>query len=399
VNQIQRIGSLSIVAVALVVSVTLLLRQPQRGAASIHRMVPRAIAGGAPPTTAYYVNERGSDAGDGSREHPWATLQRAAQAATAGAIVHVSPGTYVGAVKTTASGTSEARIIFRSDVRWRAKVTAPLSYVAWENDGDNVDIEGFDITGDGNVGLLNLGSRVRIIGNTVHHIPAKCTSNGGAGINNANYSAHDNDVIGNLVYGIGEANTPCPRVHGIYHANVRGHVWNNIVYGNQGYGIHLWHTPMDVVVANNLVFHNGAGGITLGAGDAPGGVIADGMVVTNNIVVGNGTWRPGWAIVESGRIGNHNFYSNNIVWRNSKAVALEVGRAVETIDSDPRLVRYREDGSGDYHLAPGSPAIQGGVALGVPSLDFDGRRRPAGQAPDIGPYCFSNAIPVWPWVQ
>ena len=344
----------------------------------------------------WYVSAAGKDSSDGSKEHPWATIQHAAEQVAPGDIVHVAPGLYGSAITTLISGTPSGHIRFISDVKWGAKIIAPLSYTAWENRGDYVDIEGFDISGDGNLGILNLGSFVSILGNHVHDIPAKCNENGGAGIDHGNYTAHDNDTIGNLVHNIGDVGVPCPRVHGIYHANQRGHVWNNIAFNNQGYGIHLWHAPANVVVANNLVFHNGDGGIIVGAGDAPGGVTADGMVVTNNIVIENGTWGAGWAIVESGRIGTRNQYSNNIVWGNRRGIGLENGHDVGTINSDPKLLHYVNDGSGDYHLADASPAIGAAKQAGTPPIDFDGRARPEAKA-DIGPYHSGSGAPVWPW--
>jgi hypothetical protein len=343
-----------------------------------------------------YVSNGGSDSDDGSSSHPWATIQHAANEVAAGDTVHVQPGLYSSGVKTMASGGPSARILFISDVKWGAKIIALSSYTAWENRGDYVDIAGFDITGNGNLGILNLGSFVRIVGNHVHDIPARCTADGGAGIDQGNFAGHDNDTIGNLVHNIGNANVGCPRVHGIYHSNQRGHVWNNIAFNNQGYGIHLWHAPVDVVVANNLVFHNGQGGITVGAGDAPGGVTADGMVVTNNILIENGTSGAGWAIVESGRIGARNQYSNNVIWHNRRGIALEHGRDSDTVNADPRLIRYANDGSGDYHLASGSPAIGTGASAGAPTVDFDGRSRPSGTT-DAGPYEFGNAPAVWPY--
>lgn len=339
---------------------------------------------------------QGDDSSDGSSSHPWATIQHAADQVTPGYTVHVAPGFYPAAVKSRVSGSPSARIRFISDAKWGAKIIALSSYTAWENSGDYVDIAGFDITGDGNLGILNLGSFVVVLGNHVHDIPAKCTANGGAGIDHGNYAAHDDDTIGNLVHNIGDVNVPCARVHGIYHANLRGHVWDNIIYSNQGYGIHLWHAPRDVVVANNLVFHNGDGGIVVGAGDAPGGVTADGMVVTNNIMIENGVSGAGWAIVESGRIGAHNLYSNNIIWRNRRGIGLENGHDVGTISSDPILVRYASNGSGDYHPSPSSPAIGAGTQAGAPAIDFDGHPRPASM-PDIGPYQSSSGSPVWPF--
>lgn len=344
----------------------------------------------------WYVSAAGTDSGDGGASHPWATIQHAADQVAPGDTVHVAPGLYSSAVTTVVSGTSSAHIRFISDVKWGAKIVAASAYTAWENRGDYVDIEGFDISGDGNLGILNLGSFVRIMGNHVHDIPAKCSADGGAGIDHGNYAAHDNDTIGNLVHNIGDVNVVCPRVHGIYHSNLRGHIWNNMSFNNQGYGIHLWHAPVNVVVANNLVFHNGDGGITVGAGDAPGGVTADGMVVTNNIVLENGTWGAGWAIVESGLTGMRNQYSNNIVWGNRRGIALQNVHDVATINSDPKLLRYINDGSGDYHLSGTSPAIGAGTQTGSPPIDFDGHARPRAK-PDIGPYQSGSSAPVWPY--
>ena len=351
--------------------------------------------------TTLYVSPAGNDAANGSASAPWATIQRAANAAGPGTIVHVAPGTYIQAIKTTSSGTSTARITFLSDTRWGAKVIAPISDSAWENRGDYIDIEGFDITGDGRLGILNLGSFVRIMGNHVHDIPAKCSQDGGGGIDNANYNASDDDVIGNLVHDIGATLTgKCGTVQGIYHSNLRGHIMNNIVYRAWAYGIHLWHAPKNVVIANNLVYQNGEAGILIGAGDAPGGVVASGMVVVNNMILSNPatTSGNGQAIVESGLTGTDNKYINNLIWNNKQGIVLQNGVvAVGMINADPRLVDYRADGRGEYHLSASSPAIGAGSLAGVPPIDFDGRIRPSTKRPDVGPYQSGAAQPGWPW--
>jgi pectate disaccharide-lyase len=356
---------------------------------------------GSSVTTTFYVSPAGSDAADGSASAPWATIQHAAEAARPGTIVHVAPGTYIEQIKTTNSGTSGARITFLSDTKWGAKVLAPTSDSVWENRGDYVDIEGFEITGAERLGILNLGSSVRIMGNHVHDILANCTGNGGAGINNGNYNAADDDVIGNLVHDIGSAlSVKCGTVQGIYHSNLRGHIVNNIVYRAWAYGIHLWHTPKNVVIANNLLFQNGEAGILIGAGDAPGGVVASGMVVVNNMIVNNpgSIWGNGQAIVESGLTGIDNRYISNLIWNNKQGIVLQNGVvAVGTIGADPRLLNYKADGSGDYHLSSSSPAIGAGTPTGAPPIDFDGRIRPADKRPDIGPYQSGTAQAVWPW--
>src|SRR5262249_35568563 len=149
-----------------------------------------------------------------------------------------------------------------------------------QNKGDYVDILGFDVTGSSQNGIENLGSFVRIVGNKVHNIVASCDSNGGAGINNANYSAHDNDTIANIVNNVRQvAGCSSPHGVGIYHSNFGGHIYNNISFANGSVGIQLWHAANAVTVANNTVLSNGMNGIVIGAGDAPGGITNDNTIV------------------------------------------------------------------------------------------------------------------------
>lgn len=352
-----------------------------------------------PSGTNYYVSTGGSDSNSGSSSAPWATIQHAANVAKAGSVVHVASGTY-GAVTTSISGTSTARIRFVSDVKWGAKIRTTGVSQMWYNTGNYIDIMGFDISGDGRLGILNMGSFVRIIGNNVHNIPASCTSSGGAGIDNANYSASDDDIIGNVVHDIGNPTVQCYSVQGIYHSNLRGHILNNISYRNEAWGIQLWHAANNVVISNNLVFQNGAGGIVVGDGDSPGGVTDDYTTVSNNIVMDNhSTWGSGRAIYESGATGTHNKYLNNLIWNNTQGIVLQNGlQDVNTINADPQLVNYQPNGSGDYRLQSTSRAINSGTTSGMPPKDFDGAPRPFSTGPDRGPYEFGSTATPWPWM-
>ncbi len=351
------------------------------------------------PGPNYYVSKTGRDDHDGSAARPWATLQHAATKAAAGSTVHVLPGLYQGPIATRRSGQADARIRFLSEKQWQARIVAMGAPVVWRNDGDYVDIAGFDISGDGAQGILNMGSNVRIVGNHVHDIPAGgCTGDGGAGIDNGNYLGHDNDVIGNLVNRIGDLARPCNRVHGIYHSNLRGHIWNNISCDNQGWGIHLWHAPRSVVIANNLVCRNHEGGIVIGAGDHADALPADHMLVTNNIFVGNGPATAPYAIYEYGLLGDDNHYLNNLVFGRQQRIAVQRGnRVAGTIWADPKLVNYTAEGPADYHLADGSSAIGAGTNAGAPPFDMDGAARPVAGRWDVGPYQHHSQGKPWPW--
>src|SRR5262249_5213604 len=79
---------------------------------------------------------------------------------------------------------------------------------------------------------------------------------------------------------------------------------------------------------------------------------------------------------------------NNLFFGNDAGdYSLSTGQTpVGTIDQDPMLVDYKGDGSGDYHLAAGSPCVDHGVQSNAPTDDMDGSARPFGPAWDIGPY-------------
>jgi parallel beta-helix repeat protein len=273
-----------------------------------------------------YVSPEGDDSSDGSRAHSWRTLQKAAEMVKPGFTVHVAPGLYVydEDLKTTVSGTRTAMIRYVSDVDRQAllRCTKTGNSAVWWNQGDYVEIEGFDISGSGALGIYNQGSHTRIIGNTVHNIPAPgCPHEGGAGISSGNYAGSDDDIIGNTVHDIGDWQVACPRVHGIYHSNLGGHIENNVVFRNQGWGIHLWHAASSVTISGNRVADNGYGGILVGsvASDFPAGAgTNDRTLVSNNLVVRNGiaSGAGGYGIEEYGDVGKNNRYQNNVVRMN-----------------------------------------------------------------------------------
>ena len=352
-----------------------------------------AFPGPVPATAAryeYYVAVGGSDTNPGTWAAPFRTIQRAADVARAGATVFVGPGTYRENVRTRAHGNASARIRYVANTKWSAKVVGSGTEAAWTNSGNFTDIADFDISGSGRLGILNRASHTLMSGNHVHDLAVSggCTGNGGAGIMNANYRGADNDIVGNVVHDIGVPGA-CNGVQGIYHSNLRGRIYNNIVYRASAFGIHLWHAANSVVIANNTVFANGVanmgGGILLGAGDHPGGVVLDHTMVVNNIVYGN----PRSSIEEfcypgQSCIGANVTVAGNLVYANGNPVSLLVGSAYGTIEADPQFVDYRADGSGDYRLKSSSPAIDKGLSSAAPASDIEHATRPRGAAADIG---------------
>jgi len=339
-----------------------------------------------------YVATTGSDSNTGTQAKPYKTITKAAAVAKAGTTIHVAAGTYSGNVTTKTSGTASARIRYVSDTKWGAKIVGTGSEAMWTNNGNYVDISGFDITGPGRLGILNYASNTLISNNHIHNLTMSggCTGSGGAGAVNATYTGSNGDMIGNVVHDIGKPGA-CNGVQGLYSSNKGGKIMNNVVYRVSAYGIHLWHAATDVTIANNTVFANGTtgmgGGIVIGVGDSPGGVQLKNTKVFNNIVYNN----PRGGIQQycySGQscIGSGNTVSNNLVSGSATLVGMKVGSATGTIGGDPKFVSYNPTGTGDYRLQSGSPAINKGLAASAPTTDILGVARPKGGAVDLGAY-------------
>jgi hypothetical protein len=339
-----------------------------------------------------YVSTTGSDTNTGTAAKPFRTITRAAKLAKPSTTIHVAAGTYRESVKTTVHGTSTARIRYVSDTKWGAKVIGIGTEGMWTNNGNYTDIDGFDITGPGRLGILNYASYTLMSNNHIHNltISGGCTGSGGAGIVNASYTASNGDIIGNVVHDIGVPGK-CNGVQGIYSSNLGGKIYNNIVYKVSAFGIHLWHAASGVIIANNTVFANGSsgmgGGIVTGSGDSPGGMQLKNTKVINNIVYNN----PGVSIKQycySGVncIGTGNVTSNNLVYGNGSGISLKTGTATGTITADPLFVSYQSNGTGNYRLRSNSPAVNKGTASSAPTNDMDNVARPRGGAYDIGAY-------------
>lgn len=343
-----------------------------------------------------YVASNGKDSNDGSRKHPFATIDKAASVVTPGTTVIVMPGTYWGEITTKASGTESARIRYESEQKWGAKLRTDKiekTGVHWDNSGSYVDIVGFDMSGVHSYGIYNRGSHVRILNNHIHDYTQVSCKEGGAGVQhgvyNGKYSSTDNDTIGNVINNI-RPPADCKAAHGagIYHAIAGGRILNNVVYNNGKNGIQLWHAATDVIVANNTTFKNHWDGIMVGnegmcCGSSTGRI--DNTIVVNNISFDNE--RDG--IHEYGEVGSHNMYSNNVVYNNREIDMHLINRtaATGTIKADPQFVHYDPAGSdGDYHLKASSPARGKCSKVALPAHDIEGKQRSDDGNCSIGAY-------------
>ena len=132
------------------------------------------------------------------------------------------------------------------------------------------------------------------------------------------------------------------------------------VYGGGFYAASDWHVSY-VTFTHNTLVDNGEG------------VVAGrNMTITmvNNILVSHTI---GISLEDSS---GHVFPDYTLFWANSN----DGIRGTHPVDGAPAFV---DPGSDDYHLGPGSAAIDAGVDAGV-TTDIDGDPRPLGSAPDIG---------------
>jgi len=294
--------------------------------------------------------------------------------------IHVAPGTYVGNFTTAASGTASGHIYYVSDVKGGAKIVGTGTEITWTNNGDYIEVNGFDISTSGRLGFYSPGSYGTISNCLVHDIMLSGgnTSSGGAAIDvtGSNWVIHHN-----IVRNIDAARvTGMSDVHGIYIAGANAYVYDNLVSGVAAYGIQQWHGATSSTIVNNTIF-NTYGGMLIGGGDS--GVLPNGSqnnYIANNITVNN----LGFGIREYG-LTSQNTYVNNLVYNNPTNLSI-TGTITGTVVANPMFVNYQANGAGDYHVQAASPAVDKGNSTRAPSTALDGVARPRGAAVDIGSY-------------
>jgi hypothetical protein len=356
------------------------------------------------PTHEFWVSPGGNNGNAGTKALPFLTIGYAVSQCTltgGGYLIHIAPGTYNEAQIDTYAGSTQSGIngnpnVILSDVPWAAKVTCTTT-------GTNARafylragwwVVGFEITGSTLAGANAVsldGSYSAAIHNYIHDF-GTTAGEGVEGITITSYLATGIVVASNYIFRVGPLSGGFPS-HGLYingNANV---VANNLIVSQQGAGIQCFHTPSNLVIVGNTCFNCGAGsndgGIMMGSGDA--GWTVSGCLVANNILVNN-TQYGLRELVSGGAAMGAQTYTNNLEFGNSVGAYLAVGANTNSNaqTTDPLFVNQQTDGTGDFRLRPGSPAIDNGSDASMPAtwgvMDFLGYTRPVGTHRDIGCY-------------
>jgi hypothetical protein len=367
-----------------------------------------------------------SDAGPGTVQRPLCTISAGAARAVAGDTVLVAAGVYTEQVDVPRSGTATNPIVL-------AAVSGASVTVRGRNHGFQlssrswVTIRGFRIVDTADHGIaVTGGSHLTIVANEVAGAGRPVDGATGRGISlsstttsivERNRTHHNSDAgvfigtgaTGNYVARNASWNNARGFVRAATGIDVRASsntVTRNITFDNEDSGINIWNGANGCLVSNNVSYRNGDHGIDNKASNNTrirsntvyGGVDSGievvgstGVSLANNISANNGIDSPrteGNIRVDEASAPSISldydlvFLSspgvmidfNDVEYGSLAAFRAATGREVHGLQANPR---FRRPSLGNFHLTPGSRAIDSansGVS-GHPKVDADARRR------------------------
>jgi parallel beta-helix repeat protein len=384
----------------------------------------------------HYVSTTGSDRNSGTLSSPWATIQHAVEQSRPGHTIFVRGGIYQeGEVWLRASyqhcGTPGNLLTikaYQNEVPVFVNSKRPFiigcNYLRVEGlhfeNGKSIGVEGNTVqlvnntfTGSGyawaaidtsGTNILLEGNICDINGNTVGTQGHCYYISHGSDITIRNNKAKGMTGYGIHVFDQRRSEDPPGFERLIKNVIIEGNV---VSYSQQRSGIILAaydHARIEnVIIRNNVLFNNAHSGIYI-----PG--IVSNVKIYNNTLFGNGetalliygTTRDVANVeiknnifdltkskssnayhVSNGKGNNSLVLQNNLYW--SKPLRLYKLSDVSPIIGDPHFVNPKEE---NFHLLPGSAAIDKGIPLSDVSHDKDGIKRPQGTAFDLGAFEF-----------
>jgi hypothetical protein len=381
----------------------------------------------------FYVATNGDDSNPGTQGAPFASIQRGVDRAGPGDTISVADGTYgpnghftcgtecsqdqfAAPVKITKSGAPGAFITIAAQNKWGAVLDCQLPH-GYSGDGTDgvqacdaffdfqgsasyITISGFDIRRAYWVGaMVNstnshinfIGNHFHYIGNRIYDVPPGTSSYGivgvfaGSGSSDIVWDGNQFDNIGRLPHQGQVVSDDYTHDHGLYINNGPYTIINNIFFSQPaGWNVQISPGSHDVMIANNTMIG--------GANPQKHGV----MILwgqNKNIAIQNNIFYGGWnyAIEVYDTEQTSTLIDHNLVVGGRAVIPSVRGSVAQTNNRfdavDPLFVN---PATNDFHLQAGSPAIDSGASVPVPT-DFDGNPRPVGTAVDIGAYEYGAA--------
>jgi len=349
-------------------------------------IVSLTLVVGAVHATPYYVATDGEPQGDGSRERPWPTVEYALSQVGGGRTILVKPGIYRGPIQIAKqfAGTRERPTMIQSEAKWQAVIIGAEYHVISNGDGcDWVTIDGFEVMGGRYDGVKMNGD---------HNVVRDCWVHNNKAMGIAMHNRAGGIIENNLIeFNGGHVQFD----HGVYADGDGLAVSGNVIRHNASFGLHLYPSIKNARIVNNLVYGQMRRRGIIVACPQGGGK----NVIINNTVVeeqpltiwnGNGeTVVNNILIAERGEALSLDESTRNIQADHNLCVPQSAHQGPHGPTGDPRFVDATK---GVFWLRQNSPAIGKGSPQHAPAVDFWGRRRPQGKAPDLGAFTFEPML-------
>jgi parallel beta-helix repeat protein len=217
-------------------------------------------------------------------------------------------------------------------------------------------------------------SNGRIFGNHIHH-----TGKTGIYVDAWDMHTYNIEIFGNTVHDSVTNGMAVASERGGLLTNIK--IYNNLVYDNQLVGFYMSdccissHPVQNVQIVNNTFYGSG---LNWGGGIHFKNSQAQDIVIRNNILSQNLSFQ---IKVNDGVPMANLSVDHNLIDGYRDASGEIYGD--DYVEGDPLFVN---PAGGDFHLQPGSPAIDSASPTAAPATDFDGLPRPSKAGYDIGAY-------------
>ena len=362
----------------------------------------------------YYVAIAGNNSNPGTNASPWRTVAYAVSRMGAGDTTYVNGGVYnEGVIAFRTSGTQSAPIkLLRAPgqfpiISCRSPASGVYPMIVLQNRSGSrypigwITIEGFEIrnchdgikfyslrdsTIRGNWihhsrgnGIFGYGTRILIDRNKINNNGSPTTGSHGLYASGSYFTITNNLIYGNEKYGIQLNGSSTSFYDPSKHAGpeyAHSYNWtianNTFAYERIASGIVIWgSTCSNARIENNIFYENGVSSSSSGAqGINFISTSCRGIVIRNNLAYASGSGATRF-LGSGATAGVHYTQSGNIV----NTVAPRFINAPATAPSSP-----------NFALASGSPAINMGLSLSATSTSYLNIPRPQQSYYDIGAY-------------